>query len=160
MLRTPKRNHVNPSAPPSPSDGESACGALGSRRHTRSSAIPRECISASTPPSWHDARAGAVGSAFESAAPARLERCVNSTDASGPASVHMCYDIDAVAIVSSRRLKSETTLPCTRARPSAGARVASGRRLPCVLQIMIVLDHWRFVLSLCLCWFPPYLSRM
>ena len=93
--RTPKRNHENPSALPSPSDGESASGALGSSRHTRSSAIPRDCISASTPSSWHDARAGAGGSVLESAAPAALERCVNSTDASGPASVHMCYSPDS-----------------------------------------------------------------
>jgi hypothetical protein len=135
--RTPKRNHVNLSAPSSPSDGESAREALGSSRHTRSRGILRDCISASTPCSWHStsicageaAESEVVVKAAEREALVALERFVKAMDASGPASVRMCYDCDE-GLVAFATCGS----PCTRVRPNGEGRAVSGHPLPYVLQ--------------------------
>jgi len=88
--------------PASPSDGVSANDALGSSRHTRSRGILRDCINANTPCSWHSACAWGVEAKselelekeVEREALVAFERFVNAMDASGPASVRMCYDYD------------------------------------------------------------------
>ena len=74
-----------------------------SSKHMRSSVIPRDCISACTPTSWHNARAGAGGSALEGMAPASLEKCVNSMEASGLRAC-TCAMIGAVPIIVTARI--------------------------------------------------------